>query len=109
MQLTTPDLYKEASEKQGVDQGYLSCSAEVTNQGQSMSATQVTVTNTQVAVRYWWNVSSLSIDMSADCLQHCKNSCSYKLQKTSLKTMEVQGMQLITFEWYFRPVTVAKG
>ena len=28
-----PDLYKEASEKQGVDQGYLSYSAELTNQG----------------------------------------------------------------------------
>ena len=31
-----------------------------------MSATQATVTNTQVAVKYRWNVSSLSIDMSAD-------------------------------------------
>ena len=30
LQLTMPDLYKEASEKQGVDQGYLCCSAEVT-------------------------------------------------------------------------------
>ena len=32
-----------------------------------MSATQVTVTSTQVAVRYRWNVGGLSIDMSADC------------------------------------------
>ena len=32
-----------------------------------MSATQATVTNTQVAVRYRRNVGSLSIDMSADC------------------------------------------
>ena len=32
-----------------------------------MSVTQVTVTSTQVAVRYLQNVSSLSIDMSADC------------------------------------------
>ena len=31
-----------------------------------MSATQATVTNTQVAVKYWQNVSSLSIDMLAD-------------------------------------------
>ena len=32
-----------------------------------MSATQATVTSTQVAVRYRQNVGSLSIDMSADC------------------------------------------
>ena len=32
-----------------------------------MSATQATVTSTQVAVRYRRNVGSLSIDMSADC------------------------------------------
>ena len=32
-----------------------------------MSATQVTVTSTQVAVRYQRNVSSLSIDMLANC------------------------------------------
>ena len=32
-----------------------------------MSATQVTVTSTQVAVRYRQNVGSLSIDISADC------------------------------------------
>ena len=32
-----------------------------------MSATQATVTSTQVAVKYRQNVSSLSIDMSADC------------------------------------------
>ena len=31
-----------------------------------MSATQATVTNTQVAVKHRWNVSSLSIDMLAD-------------------------------------------
>ena len=31
-----------------------------------MSATQATVTNTQVAVKYQQNVSSLLIDMSAD-------------------------------------------
>ena len=31
-----------------------------------MSVTQATVTNTQVAVKYQWNVSSLLIDMSAD-------------------------------------------
>ena len=31
-----------------------------------MSATQATFTSTQVAVKYRWNVSSLSIDMSAD-------------------------------------------
>ena len=32
-----------------------------------MSATQVTVTSTQVAVRYRQNVGSLSIDISTDC------------------------------------------
>ena len=32
-----------------------------------MSATQTTVTSTQVAVRYRRNVGRLSIDMSADC------------------------------------------
>jgi len=32
-----------------------------------MSATQTTVTSTQVAVRYRRSVSSLSIDMLADC------------------------------------------
>lgn len=31
VRLTMPDLYKEASEKQGVDQGYLRFSAEVTD------------------------------------------------------------------------------
>ena len=31
-----------------------------------MSATQATVTNTQVAVKYWRNVSTLSINMLAD-------------------------------------------
>ena len=31
-----------------------------------MSATQATVTNTQVAVKYWRNVSSLSIDLLAE-------------------------------------------
>ena len=29
VRLTTTDLYKKASEKRGVDQGYLRCSAEV--------------------------------------------------------------------------------
>ena len=66
MRSTTLDLYKEASEKRRVDQGYLRCLAEVTNQGQIMSETQVTVTSTQVAVRYRQNVGSLSIDMLAD-------------------------------------------
>ena len=31
--LATLDLYKEASEKRGVDQGCLRCTTEVTNQG----------------------------------------------------------------------------
>ena len=45
-----PDLHEEASEKWGVDQGYLRCSAEVTNQGWIMSVTQAPVTNMQEAV-----------------------------------------------------------
>ena len=59
VRLSTLDLYKEASGKRGVDQGYLRCSAEFTN-------LQVNLTNTQVPVNYRWNVSSVSIDMSAD-------------------------------------------
>ena len=33
VRLATLDLYKEASEKRGVDQGCLRCTTEVTNQG----------------------------------------------------------------------------
>ena len=64
--MTTPGLYKETSEKRGVEQGYLRCSADVTNQGKITSATQATVTSTQVSVKYRRNVGSVSIDMSAD-------------------------------------------
>ena len=67
VRLTTPDfIYKEASEKRGVEQGYLCCSAEVTNLGYIMSATQATVSSTQVSVKYRQNVVSLLIDVLAD-------------------------------------------
>ena len=40
-----------------------------------MSATQATVTSTQVAVRYWRNVGSLSIDMWTDTRPMCRSTC----------------------------------
>ena len=56
-------LYKEASEKRGLDQGYLRCSAEVKLRLRRRLHADI---STQVSMKYRRNVGSLSIDMSAD-------------------------------------------
>lgn len=56
VRLTTPDFYKEASETPRVENGYLHCSADVTNLGLHYFCD----------AKYRWNVGSLSINMSVD-------------------------------------------
>ena len=85
MRSTKPDLYKEASEKRRVNQGYLRCSAEVKNEGQIMSGTQVT--SVKVAVRYRQNGISVSIDTLTDC---CTTTLGRRIdQNTGLVSVEI--------------------
>ena len=83
-----------------------------------MSATQATVTSTQVAVRYRRNVGSLSIDMSTDISRSthrpiCRSTCrpTYRLKgaQTTHDPMYMSAGIAVEYRSTCRPTYQSRG